>query len=415
MARTNPYRYAQDQMRHLPADVKLIVLHPHFYGQHQILSAFLEEQRAQALFVPVPTTANPFRDFLAALQEACATQLGCTLPPLPQSATGAATALAQALQPYRPLTLIIDAYDQAELPHRATFVAKLVAQLGPGDRVVLSTRELPSELLQRKEVRGKVALLPVQPEEMLLDYATATEKTVLEVCALGFGRVLVNGRRVERWDGVLPKMLFHFFVDRGMTTRDEIFQTFWPKLKPREATNVFHVTKRKISEILGTDLTVYWSGFYRISPELELHYDVVKFAEAVQNAAVAPDDEAIALYRRAIALYRGQYLSGSVHPWIEHRREELHTTYTEALIGLGRIYRQLERKEEALSCFLRALATTPRREDLARAVMELYREMGMLTDALQIYDLLEHNLQHELGIMPDQLTVSLANEVRAQL
>ena len=40
-----------------------------------------------------------------------------------------------------------------------------------------------------------------------------------------------------------------------MVTRDEIFETFWPGLPTKEATNVFHVTKRKISERLGYELT----------------------------------------------------------------------------------------------------------------------------------------------------------------
>ncbi len=415
MARTNLLRYAHRQLQRLPPETTLIVLHPHFYGQHGLLGAFLEAPETHFIFVTVPAAHASFQAFWAVLQEACEAQFDCVLPPRPNDPAAAATTLARALEPYSPATLIIDAYDLAQPEYRVPFVATLAAQLPPGSRVVLATRELPRRLLEREDIRRKAALLPVQPEEMLLDYAAETEKTVLEVRALGLGRVLVNGRRIERWDGVLPKLLFHFFVDRGMTTRDEIFRTFWPSLKPREATNVFHVTKRKISEILGTDLTIYWSGFYRIAPELDLHYDVVKFAEAVQNAAVASDEDAIRLYRNAITLYRGQYLSTSDHPWVKHRRAELHTTYTDALIGLGRIYRKLGQTQEALGCFLRALATTPRREDLARAVMELYRDMHLPSDALQIYEQLERNLQHELGIMPDQLTVALANEVRAQL
>ncbi len=415
MAITNLLRYAQGQLQRLPPETTLIVLHPHFYGQHGLLGMFLEDPQAQTIFVTVPAANAPFHTFWGALQEACRAQFDCTLSFPPKDPVAAAHVLVRALRPYAPVTLIVDAYDLADTAYRVPFVATLTAQLPSGSRVVLATRELPRALLQHEDVQGRAALLPVQPDEMLLDYASATDKTVLEVRALGLGRVLVNGRRVERWDGVLPKMLFHFFIDRGMTTRDEIFQTFWPNLKPREATNVFHVTKRKISEILGTDLTVYWSGFYRIAPDLELHYDVVKFAEAVQNAAVASDEDAIRFYRNAIALYRGQYLSTSTHPWVERRRAELHATYTEALIGLGRIYRRLGRTQEALGCFLRALATTPRREDLARAVMELYRDMQMPADALQIYEHLERNLRQELGIMPDQLTVSLADEVRAQL
>jgi two-component SAPR family response regulator len=250
---------------------------------------------------------------------------------------------------------------------------------------------------------------------MILDYAQSNDNPVLEVHALGTGRVLINGRLIDHWDGVLPRMLFFYFVDRGMTTRDEIFQTFWPKLNTREATNVFHVTKRKISEILHADLTVYWSGFYRVSPDLDLQYDVVKFAEAVQNAAVAPDNEAITLYKNAITLYNGPFLSPIEQPWIERRREELLGSYAEALAGLARIYRERGEQEEALGYFLRACATSPQREDLARAVMELYRQMGNPAAALDAYERLEAELRASLNVSPDRQTVHLADEIRATL
>ena len=40
-------------------------------------------------------------------------------------------------------------------------------------------------------------------------------------------------------------------------TRADIFKEFWPGLPIKSATNVFHVTKRKIGERLGCDLTSY--------------------------------------------------------------------------------------------------------------------------------------------------------------
>src|SRR5260370_15199033 len=138
--------------------------------------------------------------------------------------------------------------------------------------------------------------------------AQRADRALLEVYALGLGHASINGRKIDRWDGALPRSLFFYFIDRGMVTRDEIFQTFWPTLSIREATNVFHVTKRKISEILGFDLTVYWSGFYRISPDIDLYYDVVKFVEDVQNSVVANDHDGIQLLERAIDLSRGLFL-----------------------------------------------------------------------------------------------------------
>jgi DNA-binding SARP family transcriptional activator len=248
---------------------------------------------------------------------------------------------------------------------------------------------------------------------MILDYTNALNRAVLEVRALGPGRVLINGRLVEHWDGVLPRMLFFYFIDRGMTTRDEIFQTFWPNLSTREATNVFHVTKRKISEILGADLTVYWSGFYRISPDLDLHYDVVKFAEAVQNAAVADDDEAVSLLQNAIALYNGPFLSMMEQPWVSQRRDELGASYAEALAGLARIYKKHDSRLDALGYYLRAAATSPQREDLARSIMELYRDLGRPRDALDAYRRLETELKNSLGVTPGPQTAALASEIRA--
>ena len=250
---------------------------------------------------------------------------------------------------------------------------------------------------------------------MMLDYTQSINKTVLEVRALGPGRVLINGRLIDHWDGILPRTLFFYFVDRGMTTRDEIFRTFWPSLTTREATNVFHVTKRKISEILGTDLTVYWSGFYRLSPDLELHYDVVKFAEAVQNAAVADDDRALELYRNAVELYHGPFLSTMEQEWVTARRGELATTYAEALAGMARLYARRGDKENALGCYLRAAATSPEREDLARAIMELYRALGQPAAALETYERLEAELKKTLNVSPGPQTSELAAAIRSEM
>ncbi len=104
-----------------------------------------------------------------------------------------------------------------------------------------------------------------------------------------------------------------------MVTRAEIFETFWPNLNTREATNVFHVTKRKISEVLGTELTVYGSGFYHISPKIQLSYDVSLFNQLVQDSD-SPTADTTAL-RQALALYRGDYLISISMDWVVKRRD----------------------------------------------------------------------------------------------
>ncbi|WP_119072842.1 AfsR/SARP family transcriptional regulator [Aggregatilinea lenta] len=390
-----------------------MVLHPDFHGQHSLLGPILLDTDTTPIFLSVNGSGTSLHTLLETLQQTLNQQLGLNLSHLAQDKQAAET-VAQALRAHSPVTLVLDAYDQTRQEEVVPFIVALVSSLSGGSRLILGGRELPTDLLKRDDLQDKAAVVPVDPDKMMLDYVSSAQQTVLEVRALGPGRVLINGRLIEQWDGVLPRTLFFYFVDRGMTTRDEIFHTFWPNLSTREATNVFHVTKRKISEILGTDLTVYWSGFYRISPELELHYDVLKFAEAVQNAAVEEDDVALALLQNAVELYHGPFLSTIEQAWVTNRRSELAMTYAEALAGLARIYRNRDDAQNALGCYLRAAATSPQREDLARSIMELYRDLGRPRDALDVYDRLESELQSTLSVPASPQTAELAAEIRAK-
>lgn len=415
MSTLDSFSHAAQQLLDLPSNVTLAILHPDFHGQHRLFTPLLSEAGTTPVFLAVPEPGLSLYDLLVVLREAVETQLNISLPDISRDVDHAAAALAAAFKKNGHVTLILDGYDLVDQDEVAAFIVNLARQLPNHCRILIGTRVLPMSLIEHESLTGKTALVPVNPDKMILDYTQSLGKDVLEVRALGPGRVLINGRLVEHWDGVLPRMLFFYFVDRGMTTRDEIFRTFWPNLSTREATNVFHVTKRKISEILGADLTVYWSGFYRISPELELHYDVVKFAEAVQNAAVAEDEEAIILLQTAITLYNGPFLSMMEQPWVSQRRDELASNYAEALAGLARIYKTHDAKLDSLGYYLRAAATSPQREDLARSIMELYDDLGKPTDALETYERLETELKNSLGVTPAPQTTELAKQIRASL
>lgn len=406
---------AREQFKRLAPSVTLVILHPDFHGQHTLLAPLLDNSDQRTVYLAIPKNGASFKQFAKALSSALQSQLDESISDLPSKPDGAAQAIAKAMNAHSPVNLVIDGYDLLDPDATADLLAAVAAQLSGGSRLVIGGRQLPMDLLWREDLQSQIALIPVNSDQMMLDYTESINKTVLEVRTLGPGRVLINGRLISHWDGILPRTLFFYFVDRGMTTRDEIFRTFWPSLSTREATNVFHVTKRKISEILGTDLTVYWSGFYRLSPDLELHYDVVKFAEAVQNAAVADDDQALALYQNAVELYHGPFLSTMEQDWVIQRRSELATTYAEALAGMARIYAKQDNKAHALGCYLRAAATSPEREDLARAIMELYRALGQPAEALETYERLEAELRQSLNVSPGPQTSELADAIRAEL
>ena len=231
----------------------------------------------------------------------------------------------------------------------------------------------------------------------------------LEVYAMAGGsRVLIDGRPITAWEGSLPRNLFYFFVDKPMVTRAEVFEAFWPNLGIKEATNVFHVTKRKISEKLGYDLTAYENGFYVPNNRLNRLYDVELFEDYVDAAMKANSSaDAEDNWIKAIEIYRGQFLKEVNMEWARQRRSELRDIYAQALISLARIYRGQGKSEQALAFFVRATGEKPDREDVHREVMELYAEGGRVNDVKSQYQTLENTLRDRLGINPSQETREL--------
>ncbi len=376
--------------------IKIACIHPEFTSSAPILSLFLGDSTClYVCFQPVDVVMERILERIdTSLEEQLHDEQ------LPQSTT-----------------IILDQVDV--LPHEQLELLLLhLRREAPGALLVIFSRHMPACLFENPELRQQSRIVPQGGVGFLgRDATTSGQSTLLEVRALGSNQVILNGRPVLNWDGALPRDLFFFLVDRAMATRNEIFEAFWPNLPIKEATNVFHVTKRKISEVLGVDLTTYSSNFYRISPEIDVRYDVLMFRDAVVNSAVLPPAEAKPLLLRAINAYRGPFLAQLLadNVWVQQRRDELNQLYGEALIALAKLYQQEGERERALGLYLRATATNPQREDVAGSIMTLYVELGQPERALDVYNNLERALADTLGISPAQWLQDLAANIRSHV
>lgn len=383
-------RLAAQQLHGKGADVRLIFIHPNLAQQHMALAEILTD----AVYLRLrgsSLTGDVLRQQINEALEAQDARLNTVS------------------------TLILDEADRAAAADFLALIHDLLAQM-PTGRLIILSRALPPELLADDTLRQQAHFVPALDRLMLWDYAQRSNgsEALLEVRALVAGRVQLNGQPVQNWDGVLPRSLFFYLVDRGMVRRAEIFETFWPDLSIREATNVFHVTKRKVSEVLGTDLTVYWSGFYHISPRIHLSYDVSLFTEMTQDSDIAPAQEAVVLLEQAAALYRGDFLTSLETNWVVRRRQDLLQAYGDALINLAKIYQGMNDPRRALGLYLRATTTNLQREDLVYTIMRLYRELNLPQEALVIYDRLENELRQSLDVAPGRQIHELAETIRSE-
>lgn len=384
----------REQISALDSNTKFVFIQPAYIPQHAILQMFMSEPAC--LYIRFDDNASTQTTVRDVLEQHLALQF-------PHGRWSDVR------------LLVLDECDRTNLAELDSLLTEFLEL--PNLRVLLLSRLVPAFIRTNAAISTRARFIPIDNRLMFPDYIAATQKTLLEVRALGSGHVFVNGKPVSDWDGDLPRNLFFYLIDRGMATRAQIFESFWPDLPVHEATNVFHVTKRKINEILDLDLTRYSGGFYRIAPDIDLIYDVSLFKDLMQRSAIETKKAAQEILTHAIWLYKGDFLIGvdaATNPWVQTRKHELSQLYGEALFTQGKLVEQAGDLRTALGLFIRASALNRQREDLAGAIMVVHQKLSMFEDALKTFERIETDISDTLGISPAQWLQDLAANIRAE-
>jgi DNA-binding SARP family transcriptional activator len=307
--------------------------------------------------------------------------------------------------------IFLDEFDKVLAEEKfSDFIVELANNLAsqhPTQHIIINSRQLPQQPWFNLVKANKATVLGTEYVSLgsVFDVHRG-DKPIIEVYALAGRQTFVNGLPMNTWEGPLPQHLFYYLLDHPMVTRDEIFETFWPQLPIKEATNVFHVTKRKIAESLGVEITDYAGGFYRTSPQIDLRYDVGCF-ETLFEANRRSEYADIASLNDALNLYRTPFLHQLKMPWIIKRRESLKLAYTELLVEAGRRLKGIGELQGAINQFLKALREVPHREDIHRTIMSLYLDMGQPEEAAGQYQMLSTHLERTFQIAPSGATREL--------
>jgi DNA-binding SARP family transcriptional activator len=429
MINTIVTRVSLDSFRERSADKKVILLYPWTNYRNLFLSHFLASDDSGLLYYRVPEGVQQIADWMKDLTaefDEVVNGFGSNLrkalkSPSPKK-LGEALAKDLNEQLGERVTLFIDELDRIPFDDDFNkFIDALVSTMNDNRQITFSSRLLTYQPWYNMVADGTALVLGTEYRKNDMMFTVEDEiKPQLEVYGFGRGHALVNGQEITNWDGALPRNLFFYFMDNELVTRDDIFATFWPNLSVKEATNVFHVTKRKISERISSklpgnedvELTNYLSGFYLPSERIMRHFDVSDFQEAVEHGMKSSDErEKETLYRRAADLYKAPFLEGVDLDWVAARRQHLAELHAIALTGLARIYRDRGDLDPALGLLIRALKESPTREDLHREIMNLYMEMDRPEDARRQYQHLETLLQEQYEIAPSEETRQLYEQI----
>ena len=406
---------------------KVILLYPWSNYRNVFLSYFLNGLSDGLLYYRLPgssaTTAAWVSGLMQSIQQTSADfggRLAAALDDGGAADIGRALAADLAQLNGDRLILYLDELDRVSHDGEfRQFIEGLIDNLDGATQLAVNSRLLTYDPWIEWVNRDEAVVLGTASRRNHLIFKKERElKPQLEVYAFGRGHAVSNGREIQSWDGALPRNLFFYFIDNPLVTRDQIFEIYWPKLSIRDATNVFHVTKRKITERISMmvgdgesyELTTYSTGFYVPSDKIVRHYDVADFEQAIEGALLSTDAALRqTLYSEAIDMYKAPFLFPLNLPWVEARRKQLQSMYAEALNGMARLKGDEGAWEASLGFYVRALKEAPQREDFHRGAMQMYINLGRNADAWQHYAILEKQLKRTLGVKPSRETQEMLN------
>jgi DNA-binding SARP family transcriptional activator len=212
-------------------------------------------------------------------------------------------------------------------------------------------------------------------------------------------------------------------LQRGLPVhRERLIEILWANLDYPAARQNLNSTVYDLRQSLATTnveagpecSVIYESNHYSLKWSSADWLDVDEFERLVQRAreAAAPA-HSILQYRRAIDLYRDEFLSDVILVYADdyYLREQrrLRELYLDVLEELGKMEETLGRNEAAHELYARVLALDPCREHTGRRLMNIYLRAGDRTAALVLFQQLAETLKSEFGAAPDRDTYELFN------
>jgi DNA-binding SARP family transcriptional activator len=248
--------------------------------------------------------------------------------------------------------------------------------------------------------------------------------TSLKVRLLGPFRVWRNDQLVapEEWPTRKTRSLLKILLtERGhVVPKERLMELLWPDLLPRSAANSLRVGICRLRRVLEPELTQACDATFILTHPQGYIFQVTAHcwidADAFQEAVAKGQRwerrgewaAAIAAYRAAAELYRGDYLEEDLYvDWAAGPRDQLREVYLDLLGRLAECHAQRGQYRRALAVCQRILALERVRESVYRQVMVYHCRLGQRDQAIRAFERCQLLLAEELGVDPASQTVAL--------
>jgi SARP family transcriptional regulator, regulator of embCAB operon len=216
--------------------------------------------------------------------------------------------------------------------------------------------------------------------------------------------------------GIKPKQLFELLVlsRPGAVPKARLAEELWPSDQPRNVLATLEtyvsVLRRRLGgddEALGRSLIVTEYEAYRLAAD-QVEVDLDEFDDLIRLASGRPDDEALQLVEKALALAEGELFADEPYSrWLHEERDRslrrvLDARVDAAALALRSSEFRLGRKHADAARILGRLD-----ERAVRLAMIAEYALGCERQTLAIFEECRHDLVHDLGVDPTRATIDL--------
>jgi len=221
------------------------------------------------------------------------------------------------------------------------------------------------------------------------------------------GKVLPSARKTRQKPLLLLKALIA--IGGREVPEEHLAEVLWPDADGDLAHQSLAKTLERLREMLGDDRAVLLRDARLTLNNRHCWVDVWELERTLGRAdaarkpgAHAPDGGEVARFaERAIALYRGTFLSGETFcSCIVTYRERLRSKFLRTVVQAGRHWEKAEEWEKAIACYQKGLEVDPVSEDMYRGLISCNVRMGRAAEAHAVYQRCCKTLSAVLGVSP---------------
>jgi DNA-binding SARP family transcriptional activator len=241
----------------------------------------------------------------------------------------------------------------------------------------------------------------------------------LRVRFLGEFSVTLGGREITSWQAGKARHLFQYLLlNHGHVVPTERLQEMlWPKVEASRVSTSLKVAAHGLRQILyrapgggsqEPNLRIDYRNVGYVIHVADLWADIDEFQDAVQSGLrhdrAGRRVQAGLLLRKAVDLYRGDFLVAEQADWAEGRREFFKSLMIVALVTLRDHSVRSGDLPTAIVLAQRTLDLDRYHENSYRLLIEIHCQRGEIERACSWYRLCAHRLKSELSVEPSRET-----------